>query len=325
MPIDNYNMLKVLEDFPEQCKTALELTKGLTVQGDIKNIIVAGMGGSGIAGDILRAYISSFKIPVNVVKDYKLPEFVDANTLVFAVSYSGNTEETLSAYYDAVKKKAKIVAITSGGELAKLCKKTIKIPSGYQPRAALGFLFFPILGVLSNANVIDVKTQDVAEMLSVTGNVESYKKEAQHIAKTIRNRVPVVYSSNLFGVAAYRWKCQFNENSKIAAFYNIFSEMNHNEVVGYQSMDRAIFISIMLKDKYDDTEIKKRMDVTKKIIETKADVIEVNSRGDSFLARLFSLIYVGDFASYYHAINNRIDPTPVAVIENLKKELKKCF
>src|SRR3989338_928248 len=116
MPIDSSNMLKVIEDFPQQCKTALELTKGMSVTGRIDNIVVAGMGGSAICGDLLKIYLHDLKIPVFVVRDYKVPSFVDENTLVFAVSYSGNTEETISAFCDALNKKAKIVAVTSGGQ-----------------------------------------------------------------------------------------------------------------------------------------------------------------------------------------------------------------
>ena len=318
-------MLKILEDFPEQCRTALGLTKGLSVQGEIKSIVAVGMGGSGIAGDILKAYMqnSKSKIPVYVSKDYKVPDFVNSSTLVFALSYSGNTEEVLSSYNDALKKKAKIVAITSGGGLAKICSKTIRIPAGFQPRNAIGFLFFPLLGVLANANLIDGDTNEVVEALKVIGNTEEFKKEAQHIAKAIKGRTPIIYSSNLFEAAAYRWKCQFNENSKVAAFYNLFSEMNHNEIAGYQSMDSINFISILLRDKLDEPAIIKRMDATKKIMETKTEVVESYSKGESFLSRMFSLIYLGDFATYYHAVNNKIDPTPVSVIENLKKELRK--
>src|SRR3989344_95087 len=143
MPIDNSNMLKVIEDFPHQCRTALPLAKGMTVSGKVDKIVVAGMGGSAVGGDLLRLYMSESKIPVFVVRDYKVPNFVDENTLFFAVSYSGNTEETIAAFDDAQRKKAKIIAVTSGGQLASKAKKVIKIPLGLQPRAALGYLFFP--------------------------------------------------------------------------------------------------------------------------------------------------------------------------------------
>ena len=322
MPIDNSNMLKVIEDFPLQCKTALELPKGMSVSGKVDKIFVCGMGGSAVGGDLLRIYMQNSKIPVFVVRDYKVPNFVDENSLVFAVSYSGNTEETISAYQDAVKKKAKIVAVTTGGQLGSMAKKVIKIPSGMQPRAALGYTFFPVLGVLVNSGIVDVKGREIEEMLDILSKTEEFKTVGERIAKKIGKRTPIIYASEMLGAVAYRWKTQFNENGKVAAFYHVFSEMNHNEIAGYQNINKNDYIAIFIRDKFDNERIKKRMDVTKEIISTRVDVEEVFTRGEFLLSRIFSGIYYGDFASYYLALANRIDPTPVTVIENLKKKLK---
>ena len=322
MAIDNSNMLKVIEDFPHQCKTALDMAKGMSVSGKIDKIVVAGMGGSAIGGDLLKSYMHNLKIPVFVVRDYKVPDFVDENTLFFAVSYSGNTEETLSAFEDASRKKAKIVAVTSGGELAFKAKKVIKVPSGLQPRSALGYLFFPVLGVLSNSNIVDVKDTEIKEMLDVLSSKEDFKNIGQKIANKIQNKTPLVYSSGMFEAVAYRWKTQFNENSKAPAFHHSFSELNHNEIVGYQNMNKSNFITIFIRDKDDDERIKKRMEITKEIISSRVEVEEVFTKGDFLLSRLFSGIYYGDFASYYLALENKVDPSPVNVIENLKKKLK---
>ena len=322
MPIDNSNMLKVIEDFPHQCRTALELTKGISVSGKVDKIVVAGMGGSAVGGDLLRLCMHDSKIPVFVVRDYKVPNFADENTLVFAVSYSGNTEETLAAFEDAQKKKAKIVAVTSGGILETKAKKIIKVPSGLQPRAALGYLFFPVLGVLVNSGIVDVKIREIEEMLSVLSKTDGFKSVGERIAKNIGARTPIVYASESLSAVAYRWKTQFNENSKVAAFHHVFSEMNHNEIAGYQTMGREKFIAIFLKDKEDNERIQKRMGITKEIISQKVDVEEVFTKGEFLLSRLFSGIYYGDFASYYLAVQNKTDPTPVTVIENLKKKLK---
>src|SRR3989344_2778679 len=198
MPIDQSNMLKVLEGFSHQCKTAFELTKGMSVSGKVDKIVVAGMGGSAVGGDLLKAYMHSSKIPVFVVRDYKVPNFVDESTLVFAVSYSGNTEETLSAFEDAAKKKAKIVAVTSGGELAKRAKKAIMIPGGLQPRAALGYLFFPVLGVLANSGIVDVRGREIEEMIGILSKTEDFKIVGERIAKKIGQRTQIVYASELF-------------------------------------------------------------------------------------------------------------------------------
>lgn len=322
MPIDNSNMLKVIEDFPQQCKTALELPRGMSVTGRIDKIVVAGMGGSAIGGDLLKIYMHNLKVPVFVVRNYKVQNFVDENTLVFAVSYSGNTEETISAFEDAVKKKAKTVAVTSGGYLGQIAKKVIKIPSGLQPRAALGYLFFPVLGILHNSGIVDVKGKEIEEMLGILSKKDDFKTVGERIAKKIGQRTPLVYASEMLGAVAYRWKTQFNENSKVAAFHHVFSEMNHNEIAGYQTMSKNNFFAIIIRDKDDNERIKKRMDITKGIISSKVDVEEVFTTGTFLLSRLFSGIYYGDFASYYLAIANKIDPTPVSVIENLKKRLK---
>jgi len=322
MPIDNSNMLKVIEDFPHQCKTALELPKGISVSGKVDKIVVAGMGGSAVGGDLLKAYMHNSKIPVFVVRDYKVPGFVDENTLVFAVSYSGDTEETISAFEDATDKKAKIIAVTSGGSLGQMAKKSIKIPKGLQPRAALGYLFFPVLGVLANSNIINADDSEIVEMLNVLSKTHDFRSAGEKIANKIYGKAPVIYSSQFLSPVAYRWKTQFNENSKVPAFFHSFSELNHNEIVGYQNMSKSSFISIFIRDKDDNERIKKRMDITKEIISSKVDVEEVSTKGNGLLSRIFSGIYYGDFASYYLALLNRVDPTPVNVIENLKKKLK---
>ena len=320
MPLDSYNMLQVIKDFPKQCREALDLPRGISVSGEVTSIVVCGMGGSGVGGDLLKTYLHETKIPVFVVKDYKVPEFVDKYTLVFAVSYSGNTEETLSAFRDAKAKGAKIIGITSGGRLAEECAKAIKIPSGLQPRAALGYLFFPMLGVLHNSDIVDVKNPELNEMLSALKNVQQFNDEGEALAKKIREKIPIVYSSQLMEPVAFRWKTQMNENAKLPAFYNVFSEMNHNEIAGYKGMDRK-FVAVLLRDKKDNERVRKRMDICKELMEQRSNVEEVKIKGESLLARMISGIYLGDFVSYYLAMWNRVDPTPVEIIEDMKKKL----
>ncbi len=316
-------MLGVLENFPQQCRNALSLAKGITVSNEISYICILGMGGSAIGGDLLKAYMNESAIPVIVNRNYNLPPFIDENSLVFAVSYSGNTEETLSACKQAIEKKATVLAITTGGKLAELCEKVIKIPEKYQPRAAIGYLFFPMLGILYNSGIVTVKNQDLNEMLNLIKGVESIKEEAELLAKKIENKVPIIYSSELLSAVAYRFKTQINENAKYPAFTQIFSEMNHNEINATHSMERNKYIIIMIRDDYDHPRIKKRMDICKDIFEQRVDVEEIHTEGKSFLARIFSTIYLGDLTSYFLAIRNRVDPTPVDIIENLKKELAK--
>ncbi len=321
MVLDKSNMLEVLDNFPEQCKNALSLPEGITVKGEITSIVVCGMGGSAIGGDLLKSYVSNTKLPVFVNRDYKVPKYVDNYTLVFVVSYSGNTEETLSAFNDARSKKANIIAITSGGELAKEAEKVIKIPSGLQPRAATGYLFFPMLGILYNSNLVDVKNTDLNEMFTLLKQKEKIKDKAQELSKKIQGKTPIIYSSELLKPVAYRWQTQINENAKYPAFHSTFSEMNHNEINAFRAMERNKFLAILLRDEKDNPRIKRRMDICKQIMEKNIEVEEVKVQGSSFLARMFSTMYLGDYTSYYLALRERVDPTPVEVIEWLKKQL----
>jgi len=322
MVIDKSNYIKAIEDFPLQCRKALELPKGMVVPSDISNIVVCGMGGSAIGGDLLKSCLSR-TIPVIVNREYELPKFVNENSLVFLVSYSGNTEETLSCYKEAAKKGCVVVAISSGGKLSEHCSKTINIPSGLQPRAALGYLFFPMLGLLHNSGITEVSNEELNEMLATLRDTNYYKESGEALAKKIKNRIPVVYSSSLLAPAAYRFKTQINENSKLPAFCHVFPEMNHNELVGYKHMDRDKFVAILIRDKEDHPRIRKRMDICREIFERKVDVEEISTKGTYLLSRMFSVIYLGDFASYYLALSNREDPAPVDIIEYLKRELAK--
>ena len=320
MPLDSENMLGVIKDFPRQCREALDLPRGISVSGEVTSIVVIGMGGSAVGGDLLKSYLHDTKIPVFVVRDYKVPEFVDDYTLVFAVSYSGNTEETLSALKDAKEKGAKIIGITSGGKLEEECEKVIKVPSGLQPRAALAYLFFPMLGVLHNSGIVSVKNSELNEMLAIIKNAEKFSSEGEALAKKIKEKIPIVYASQLLEPVAFRWKTQMNENAKMPCFYNVFSEMNHNEIAGYQGMDRK-FVAVLLKDKHDNERVKKRMEICKGLMGERVNVEEADVKGESLLARMISTIYLGDFVSYYLAVWNRVDPSPVKIIESLKKKL----
>ncbi|MBW2977122.1 bifunctional phosphoglucose/phosphomannose isomerase [Candidatus Woesearchaeota archaeon] len=320
MPLDSQNMLQTIRDFPKQCREALTLPAGISVSGNIKNIVVAGMGGSAIGGDLLKSFLGSANIPVYVSRDYKVPDFVDENSLVFAVSYSGNTEEALSAFDDAKNKHAQIIGITSGGKLGEKCQKAIKVPSGLQPRAALGYLFFPMLGVLHNANIVRVKNEELNEMVDILKKTDKFNDAAENLSKKLKEKIPVIYASEILGPVAMRWKTQINENAKMPAFYNVFSEMNHNEIAGYKGMDRK-FIAVIIRDRHDNPRIKKRMGICKEIMEVTACVEEVQTQGNGLLARVFSSIYLGDFVSYHLAMWNRVDPGPVEIIEEMKTKL----
>lgn len=312
------DMLGVLEAFPEQCKEAIKLARKVKIKGKIANIVVCGMGGSGIGGDLLRPFVK--KIPVFVNKNYKIPDFVNRNSLVFVVSYSGDTEETLAAYLEAKKKRAVVIAITSGGKLAEKEKNAIIVPKGYQPRAAIGFLFLPVLKILANSRIIP--NQDSAIREAIRGLVPKIcSKEGFMLAKKLKDKIPVFYGSEELAGVAYRMKTQVNENAKQPAFWHVFPEMDHNEINGFKRGGKKLQL-VFIRDKRDLQKIRKRMAITKKLIKDSTNVTDLHVRGNSLLARMLITIYIGDYASYYLALMNKVNPGIVKIIEELKKRLK---
>ena len=313
----------MISKLPQQCREGLSLAKDIKIDTKIRNIVIAGMGGSGIAGQILKSYLGD-KIPVHIVQDFSVPEFVDAYSLVFCVSYSGNTAETLSAFRTAVRRSAQIVVIASGGKLKELAKKTkkqmIDIPKNFPPRAALGYLFIPILVVLQNSGIIFDKTAEIKNMIDSLMHVQ-FKEKAQELALKIKDKIPVIYSSNKLKSVALRWKEQLNENSKIHCFCNVFPELEHNEIMGYENL-RGNFFVMILKDDDDRVEIKDRMNVVKKIISEQCPVLDIVVKGDSLLTKIFSAIYLGDLTSFYLALLYETDPTPVDSIERVKDQVQ---
>ena len=355
--LDQANMIELLEEFPLKMRDALRLGEKFTIPTgflptptptaftsisaqSFKNIVVLGMGGSAIGGDLLSDYLADeLSIPIVVIRGYDIPKFVDENSLVFAVSYSGNTEETLSALKRCLEAKARVIALTSGGKFAALARENkfpvIKVPAGIQPRAAISYLFFPILKVLERMGIAKERHEETEETLNI---LQELSKEydaksplknnfAKKVAMRLYQHLPLIYGSKgLLEAVAMRWKTQINENSKWPCFWNVFSELDHNEIVGYEienSINRQVKI-VYLQDKEGLSRVEQRREITRKIIEDKvAEFIVCPTRGKGKMARMFSLIFLGDLASYYLAILNQVDPSPVACIEDLKKELAK--
>ncbi len=355
--LDQANMIELLEEFPLKMRDSLRLGKEFFIPTDFlptptptaftstsaqsfKNIVVLGMGGSAIGGDLLSDYLADeLSIPIVVIRGYDIPKFVDENSLVFAVSYSGNTEETLSALKRCLEAKARVIALTSGGKFAALARENnfpvIKVPAGIQPRAAISYLFFPILKVLERMGIAKERheeteeTLDILQELSKEYDAKSPLKNnfAKKVAMSLYQHLPLIYGSEgLLEAVAMRWKTQINENSKWPCFWNAFSELDHNEIVGYEienNINRQVKI-VYLQDKEGILRVEQRREITRKIIEDKvAEFIVCPTRGKGKMARMFSLIFLGDLASYYLAILNQVDPSPVACIEDLKKELAK--
>lgn len=338
---DKSNMRKLLLEFPNQITQAVKIGQGADVPytaSDIDSILITGLGGSAIGGDVLRSYLSDeLRVPMAVNRHYFLPEYVNERTLVIVSSYSGNTEETIAAHQDAVKRNAKVLCISSNGETAKLAAKykqpLITIPKGFPPRAALGYSFFPALVALSAMKLISSKEKDIKETISLLkkkAKVYSSLNSQNHaldVAKHLYTKLPIIYSSaDRLDVVNLRWRGQLAENAKVLAFGHVLPEMNHNELVGWKVLRRIMqdMAVVFLRDHGDHKRVQIRMDITKDIANQFASsIIDVQSEGKSLLARMFSLIYLGDWVSFYLAILNGVDPTPVKVIDYLKNELSK--
>ncbi len=336
---DNSNMFDVLVNFNKQITEAVNIGNNITLKEnypDVKNIIICGMGGSAIGGDLLRSVLQyEIKIPVYINRNYRLPAFADGNTLVIASSYSGNTEETLSAYVEAKEKGCKIICISSGGNLSLLAENEgrllIKVPRGYQPRCAIAYSFFPLLILMNKLGFAADRSDEIDKIISRMKSrsseyiVLNENNPAIKIAQYLQGKYPVIYSStDLLDIANLRWRGQINENAKSLAFGSLLPEMNHNEILGWQEnpelMKKLVIIS--LEDKEDHPQIKKRQKIMFSLISSFANMlVELEGDGEHRLERVFDLIYLGDWVSFYLAILYKVDPTPVEKINFLKSKL----
>jgi len=339
--IDTSDMLGFVGNFPEQIEEAIKIADTIEVK-DFKphQIVIAGVGGSAIGGDILASWLfKRIDIPIFVNRAYKLPSFVGENTLLFAVSYSGNTEETLSLFEGGLKRGCNVIVITSGGKLKKRCinegVKLISIPEGKPPRAAVAYLFTPIVIVLKKLGIYDPDK----ELKVAIDNLKSLrerllpkipfdKNPAKQIASQLKDETPIIYGLAIFNAIARRWQTQLNENAKKLAWYGTFPEMNHNEIEAWTYDDKSKnFTCVIVRDNFLlESELQKRVRLTRELILKKHanKVIEVVAEGGEekdYLARMLYSMFLGDFISIYLAILRGFDPTPVSAIEGFKRKL----
>ena len=302
-----------------------------------ENIIIAGMGGSAIGGELLKDWArDKSPVPIEVNKDYMLPAYADAKSLVVIVSYSGDTEESLSAFLDATRRKCMTYCVSSGGSLLEFAEKLriphLKVPSGMPPRAALPYLFVPLLVLLEKQGLVSNLTDELAESIKVLDKVAKQNapdkpaknNPAKTLALGIGETAPVIYGFGILRGAAVRFKQQFNENAKSPAKWEVFPELDHNEIVGWEKAGNLAryFSTILLRDRNEPTEVRSRIEITKALMQaTGSKLFEVWSQGNSTLAKMLSTILVGDFASVYLAVLHGVDPTPVETITLLKEKL----
>jgi glucose/mannose-6-phosphate isomerase len=340
--LDPDNMLARIKELPMQCKQAWQSAMDFKLPGDyadVDKVVILGMGGSAIGGDLIKSLVAyEMKIPIIVHRDYGLPACVDKKTLLIASSYSGNTEETLSGFEPAIAAGAKIIAMTTGGKVQEIAKAhgipVFKIEYKSQPRAALGFSFIPAIGVLQKLGFIKDKTSDVTETLQVLESLAVKldeklpvaKNSAKQIAQRLHGNLTVIYGASIVSEVAHRWKTQINENSKAWAFYEVFPELNHNATVGFPfpaDIAKKVRV-ILLRSLLFNERIKLRYDVTCELLKQTGVAYEfVDGEGQSALAQMVSLVSTGDYVSYYLAMLNKVDPSPVQVINYLKDRLAK--
>jgi glucose/mannose-6-phosphate isomerase len=310
----------------------------------IRHIVVAGMGGSAISGELAKSLTyNQLPVPLTVCRSYNLPNFVNAHTLVVVSSYSGDTEETFSAFEQARRRGPQIVCITSGGKIGGIAQAEhlplFSLPIGFPPRSALVYLLVPLLKTFHACGFIPDPELAIKEVIALLEQLrqryhpeqEASKNPAKQLAAALRERLPLIYAEEIYEAVAWRWKEQFCENAKVLSWHNVFPELNHNELVGWglrREMDQR-FQTIYLRDRQAapneiHPRVHARMDLTRGLIERSgAPVIEAVSEGQSLLARFFSLIFLGDMTSVYLAVLNDIDPTPVEKIDYLKSQMAK--
>ena len=326
-------MKKLVANFSKQLTEALaigdkaQLTPAKTT---INNVMICGLGGSGIGGSIVtELVIGKATVPINSSKGYFIPAYVNENTLVIISSYSGNTEETLQCMEQAIKKNAKIVAITSGGTVEKISKTNnldhIIVPGGMPPRSCLGFSLVQLFFILGFYKIIDgsFKKELEAAIKLIDAEETSIIAEALSVAKKIANKTPVIYATTYNEGIAIRLRQQLNENAKILCWHHIIPEMNHNELVGWTEKNDNLAVIILL-DRNEYSRNLARVEINKEVIKKyTSTIIEVHSKGNSIIEKAIYFIHMGDWISVLLGELREVDMMEVKVIDHLKSALSK--
>ncbi|HVM39647.1 MAG TPA: bifunctional phosphoglucose/phosphomannose isomerase [Acidimicrobiia bacterium] len=344
--VDTLAFGDAVEGLPEQLADAHRLAGSIDPSSfptadDVDHVVVLGMGGSGISGDVLAAVGNdTLPVPVTVVKQYGVPAFVGPRTLAFAVSYSGTTEETVSMARQAAERGARLVAVSTGGTLAEIAGDSgglhVPCPEGYLPRAALGALVAPLFVTLFRAGLLpdahtwlqQAEKQLAARRDECARGVEGTANPARELARKIGRTIPLVYGGGLIGAtAALRWKGDVNENAKAPAYWNAYPELDHNEICAWGQhgdVTRQVISLVELRHGFEHRQVERRFDITRAIIEEAlVQVLTVEAKGEGPLAQLLDLMYVGDWTSLYMAYDAGVDPGPIDAIFHLKDELSR--
>lgn len=338
--LDPKGMFRLTCDFPEQCRRALEISLAAELGLGGKQFggaMLTGLGGSAAGGDFTRAlFDAQGSIPFTVNRDYHLPSWVNASTLVFCASYSGNTEETISAYHDAKNAGCTVIAITSGGKLAEMARAdgfpVIQIPGGQPPRTALGYMLVPTIVACEQLGLLP--TQPWEQAISVLDKAAAHwatakfeENETKQLGEFLFGKLSVIYGLGYWqSLLANRWKGQINENAKNMTFSAAFPELNHNEILGWVEADKqgvANWVGLLLEDGTESAKMNERFRVTESLIKQVCEFRRVTVHGDSLLEKMLVMALLGDFISLYLAALNGVDPENIDSINNLKTALSK--
>lgn len=334
--IDKRGMASLISSLPDQIVRSERAARELRpLDKRPRAVYFVGMGGSAIAGDVFSSWIREFtEMDMAILRDYGLPSAAGPDDLVIALSYSGNTEETLSAAKDALVRGCELIGVTSGGSLLELCRRSKKpaavLPSGVlAPRAAFGLLFGPLPIIFEQwipTDLSDYISEAVSHLhdlrKSFRPDVREEENPAKSIARRLAKKIPLIYGAGPMKPVAKRWQTQLNENAKMLAFSSSFPEADHNEIVGWVE-DRAAakFQPVILRDIAESKKMRKRLDETVLLMEENVKVVQVHDAAESLLARMLGTLYLGDFVSLYSAVLKEVDPTPIRPIQKLKKRL----
>ncbi|AHM60979.1 bifunctional phosphoglucose/phosphomannose isomerase [Flammeovirgaceae bacterium 311] len=330
-------MRKLIEDFSRQLRDAVEIGQNASLRAattEVRNVVIAGMGGSGIGGNLVYTLVQDeLKVPLLVLKNYHLPAFVDAHTLFIASSFSGDTEETIGSLEQALQAGARCVVVTSGGTIAKSARKhqldMILIPGeSNSPRANIGYSVVALLFVLHRLGLIGNSfVQETARTAALIDEEEqSLRTRGEKLANSMKGYLPVLYADSRILPVAIRIQQQINENGKHLCHVNELPEMNHNELVGWEHPEQVMNDSkvYFLLTAYDHPRVRERVRVTRELLKGKAaNVSDIEAKGDSLLEQCFYLIHFTDWVSYFLAKANQADPFAIEAIDYLKSELAK--
>lgn len=336
--LDTYNFRQMILESPDQFYTGFTLAKDTRIPGTFRSIMISGMGGSALPGNLFRIYLNDLfrterpeeqPLAIYQNRSYTLPPEAYQNCLNFICSYSGNTEETIASFEEALAQKLPCIGLSSGGTLEAMCLEHgvphIKLPipnPGFQPRVGTGYFFGALFQVLVNQGLVpdttEILMREAEELKQAFPLIEEAGKA---LAKKLIGKTPVIYATTQYKSVAMVWKIKMNENAKIPAFWNFFPELNHNEMVGFTN-PQAAFTILMLRDGAAHPQILKRFDVTAELLRKQGISVEVlDMQGGSVYSKIFMSIALGDFASYYLALEYGQDPTPVVMVEDLKRLL----